>query len=76
MAINTKVEADHNAPEITKILAEFVANHPSNGWHPSVDHEAHRTFLNWLGCGIGACQHESVIASIAAMQEFSPAQDL
>ena len=74
MAINTKVEADHNPPEITKILAEFVANHPSNGWHASVDHEAHRTFLNWLGCGIGACQHESVIASIAAMQEFSPAQ--
>ena len=74
MAINTKVEADHNPPEITKILAEFVAHHPSNGWQASVDHEAHRTFLNWLGCGIGACQHESVIASIAAMQEFSPAQ--
>ncbi len=72
MARNTQVLADHNAPPITQILAEYISNHPSKGWDNSVDHEAHRTFFNWLGCAIGAAQHESVIASIAALQEFSP----
>lgn len=38
--------ADLNAPPATKILAEFVASHPSQGWGPEVGHEAHRTFLN------------------------------
>ena len=56
MARNTQVAADHNAPPITRILAEFVADHPSRGWSDAVDHEAHRTFLNWLGCAVGAAQ--------------------
>ena len=56
MARNTQVAADHNAPPITRILAEFVAGHPSRGWSDAVDHEAHRTFLNWLGCAVGAAQ--------------------
>ncbi len=41
--------ADLNAPPVTKLLADFVATHPSQGWTPEVEHEAHRTFLNWLG---------------------------
>ena len=59
MARNTKVEADHNAPSITQILAKFVATHPSRGWSDAVDHEAHRTFMNWAGCAVGAAKHES-----------------
>ena len=74
MAINTQVEADRNAPPITQILAEFVANHPSAGWSDDVDHEAHRTFLNWLGCAVGAANHESVQAALGAIQEFAPAE--
>ena len=65
--------ADLNAPPVTKILAEFVSSHPSQGWTPEVDHEAHRTFLNWLGCAIGAANHESVESSLAAIREFQPA---
>ena len=65
--------ADLNAPPVTKILAEFVTSHPSQGWTPEVDHEAHRTFLNWLGCAIGAANHESVESSLAAIREFQPA---
>ena len=65
--------ADLNAPPVTKILAQFVQSHPSKGWSPEVDHEAHRTFLNWLGCAIGAANHESVTSSLAAIQEFQPA---
>ncbi len=67
MARNTQVSADHNAPPVTQILARFVATHPSRGWSDAVDHEAHRTFLNWLGCAVGAAQHEAAEAALAAI---------
>lgn len=74
MAINTQVNADHHAPPITQILAKFISSHPSKGWDDTVDHEAHRTFMNWVGCAIGAAQHESVQATLAAMREFQTAE--
>jgi 2-methylcitrate dehydratase PrpD len=73
MARNTQVAADHNAPPVTRILAEYVAKHPSRGWSDAVDHEAHRTFLNWFGCAVGATHHESVDAALAAVQMLQPA---
>jgi 2-methylcitrate dehydratase PrpD len=73
MARNTQVAADHNAPPITRILAEYVAGHASRGWSDAVDHEAHRTFLNWLGCAVGAARHEAVEAALAAVQVLQPA---
>ena len=74
MARNTQVSADHHAPAITRLLAQFVATHPSRGWSDAVDHAAHRTFLNWLGCAVGAARHESVYAALAAVQMLQPAQ--
>jgi len=73
MAINTVVTADTNAPAITRILADFVAQHPSRGWSNEVDHEAHRTFYNWLGCAIGAAHHEAANAAVAAVKLLQPA---
>jgi 2-methylcitrate dehydratase PrpD len=73
MARNTQVAADHNAPPITQILARFVAGHPSRGWSDAVDHEAHRTFLNWLGCAVGAARHEAADAALAAVNMLQPA---
>jgi 2-methylcitrate dehydratase PrpD len=73
MARNTQVIADHNAPAVTQMLARYVATHPSRGWSDVVDHEAHRTFLNWLGCAIGAAQHESAHAALAAVNLLQPA---
>ena len=73
MARNTQVSADHNAPPITQILAKFVATHPSKGWSGAVDHEAHRTFMNWLGCAVGAANHEAADAAIAAANMLQPA---
>src|SRR5258706_140015 len=73
MPRNTQVEADHNAPPITRILAKFVASHPSRGWSDAVEHEAHRTFLNWAGCAVGACRHESAEAALAAVRMLQPA---
>ncbi|MDP3798545.1 MAG: MmgE/PrpD family protein [Polaromonas sp.] len=73
MARNTQVAADHNAPPITQILAQFVATHPSRGWSDAVDHEAHRTFMNWLGCAVGAAHHEAADAALAAVKLLQPA---
>ncbi|MGZ5685001.1 MAG: MmgE/PrpD family protein [Usitatibacter sp.] len=73
MARNTKVEADRDAPPITQILAKFVATHPSRGWSDAVDHEAHRTFLNWVGCAVGAAKHESAEAALGAVRTLQPA---
>ena len=73
MARNTQVSADHHAPPVTRLLAELVAQHPSRGWSDTVDHAAHRTFLNWLGCAVGAAQHESVNAGLAAVHMLQPA---
>ncbi|CAG2129114.1 MmgE/PrpD family protein [Cupriavidus plantarum] len=73
MARNTHVAADHNAPAVTRILGKYVATHPSRGWSDAVDHEAHRTFMNWLGCAVGAARHESAEAALAAVAELQPA---
>src|SRR6202171_796990 len=72
MAHNTKVSADANAPPVTQILADFVAGHPSQGCDASVDKEEHRTLLHWVGCALGASQHPTVKAALAAVMELAP----
>ena len=72
-ARNTHVAAEIDAPAITARLASFVATHPSRGWSDAVDHEAHRTFLNWAGCAVGAARHESVEAALAGVKMLQPA---
>src|SRR5262245_19918639 len=73
VARNTNVAADLNAPPVTQMLAKFAATHPSRGWSDAVDHEAHRTFLNWVGCAVGAARHESAEAALGAMRMLQPA---
>jgi 2-methylcitrate dehydratase PrpD len=73
MAHNTTVAADTNAPPITRILAEFVAGHPSGAFPAAVTHEAHRTFCNWVGCAVGAARHPTLDIALAALQELAPA---
>lgn len=72
MARNTHIAADHNAPPVTRTLGKYVATHPSRGWHDVVDHEAHRTFMNWLGCAVGAARHETAEAALAAVAMLQP----
>jgi 2-methylcitrate dehydratase PrpD len=72
MAHNTVVSADTEAPPITGIVARFVSGHPSRGWSDAVEHEAHRTFYNWLGCAIGAARHEAADAALAAVAMLEP----
>jgi 2-methylcitrate dehydratase PrpD len=73
VTINTTVKAQTDAPPITRTLAAFVAGHPSKGWPDSIEREAHRTLLNWLGCAVGAAHHESVHAALAACRTLQPA---
>jgi 2-methylcitrate dehydratase PrpD len=73
MARNTQVAADHDAPPITRLLARFVATHPSRGFDDAVEREAHRTFLNWAGCAVGAARHEAMRSALAAVQMLEPA---
>jgi 2-methylcitrate dehydratase PrpD len=64
-------EARSSPPAVTRDLARFVAAHPPGGWAPEVEHEALRTFLNWVGCAIGASRHASVEAALATMLELA-----
>ena len=73
MTHNTIVAADTGAPPVTRILAEFVASHPSLAWDASVERAAHRTLLNWAGCAVGAARHATVEAALAAVGELEPA---
>lgn len=73
MARNTHVAADTSAPAVTSILANLASAHPSKGWSDAVEHEAHRTFYNWLGCAIGAARHEAADAALSAIQMLEPA---
>ena len=74
MANNTPVDAEADAPPITRILADFVATHPAQGWDASVENEALRTLLNWAGCAIGASHHATVMAALAAIKELAPSE--
>jgi 2-methylcitrate dehydratase PrpD len=73
VAHNTQVPADTQAPPVTGILARFVSGHASRGWNDAVEHEAHRTFYNWLGCAIGAARHAAADAALAAIAMLEPA---
>ena len=73
MARNTQIAADHNAPPVTQTLAHFVTTHPSRGWSETIEHEAHRTFINWVGCAVGAAHHDTAQAALAAVQALQPA---
>lgn len=72
MVQNTTVSADLHAPPVTRLLAEFASTHPSRGWNDSVEREAHRTLLNWVGCAIGASRHPTLEAALAAVMDLAP----
>ena len=61
--------------EVTRTLAKFVVGHRAEEVPEKVRHEAARSFLNWVGCAVGASGHETVANALAALSPFSgPAQ--
>jgi 2-methylcitrate dehydratase PrpD len=57
--------------EVTRTLAKFIVNHHCGDIPEKVRHEAARSFLNWMGCAVGACRHETIDRALAALVEFS-----
>ena len=57
--------------DVTRTLARFVVDHRYADIPEPVRHEAARSFLNWVGCAVGASRHETVERALAALAEFS-----
>ena len=57
--------------EVTRTLARFIVNQRYADIPQKVRHEAARSFLNWVGCAVGASRHETVENALAALSEFS-----
>jgi 2-methylcitrate dehydratase PrpD len=57
--------------EVTRTLARFIVTHKHRDIPEQVRHEAARSFLNWMGCAVGACRHETIDRAIRALAEFS-----
>jgi 2-methylcitrate dehydratase PrpD len=57
--------------EVTRTLARFVVNHRYADVPQKVRHEGARSFLNWVGCAVGASRHETVERALAALDGFS-----
>jgi 2-methylcitrate dehydratase PrpD len=57
--------------EVTRTLAKFIVGHRYQDVPDKVRHEAARSFLNWVGCAVGASRHETVERALAALAEFS-----
>src|SRR5258706_4067015 len=61
--------------EVTKTLARFVVESRDTDIPQKVRHEAARSILNWLGCAVGGCRHETIDRALAALTPFcGPAQ--
>lgn len=57
--------------EVTRKLARYVIESRYAGIPETVRHEAARSFLNWVGCAVGASRHETVENALAALSGFS-----
>jgi 2-methylcitrate dehydratase PrpD len=57
--------------EVTRTLAKFIVGNKYADVPQKVRHEAARSFLNWVGCAVGASRHETVERALAALDEFS-----
>jgi 2-methylcitrate dehydratase PrpD len=57
--------------QVTRTLARYVANAKAETVPQAVRHEAKRSILNWVGCAIGGCRHETIDRALAALTPFA-----
>lgn len=57
--------------EVTATLARYVVSSQFEDIPRPVRHEAIRSLVNWLGCTIGGCRHESVDRAMSAIEPFA-----
>jgi len=55
---------------VTRTLSRYLVNSRWADIPERVRHEACRAVLNWLGCAIGSCRHETVECALAAVRPF------
>jgi len=63
-----------NTAGITATLARFLVQSRYEDIPAPVRHEAARAVLNWLGCAIGAANHETIDCAWAALAPFAGAE--
>ena len=68
---DTSLTADHTG--VTGTLARFIVQSRYEDIPAPVRHEAARAVLNWLGCAIGAANHETINRAWAALAPFAGA---
>lgn len=57
--------------EVTACLARYVVDSRWDGIPETVRREALRSFLNWVGCTVGGCRHETIDRALTALADFS-----
>jgi 2-methylcitrate dehydratase PrpD len=57
--------------EVTKTLAQYLVSSRWEDIPERVRHEASRALLNWLGCAVGSCRHETVERALGGVMPFS-----
>ena len=58
-------------PDVTRTLARWVIQSRADDLPAAVREEATRTFLNWVGCAVGASHDETVGIAITALSPFA-----
>lgn len=56
---------------VTRTLARYVVESHADDVPDSMNHEAKRALLNWLGCAIGTARHETIDRALAAISPFA-----
>ncbi len=57
--------------DVTRRLARFIVDSDWRDVPATVQHEAVRAVVNWLGCALGGCRDETVTIALAALREFA-----
>jgi len=57
--------------EITRTLARYVVSSNLNDIPEAVQSEAVRSIVNWLGCAVGGCRHETIDRALEGLGPFS-----
>ncbi|MDB5992848.1 MAG: 2-methylcitrate dehydratase [Herbaspirillum sp.] len=73
MAHNIADNATSTTNDVTRTLARYIVNAKPGDLPAPVRDHAVRTFLNWLGCAVGSCQHEAVDIAIKTLTPFAGA---
>lgn len=57
--------------EVTRTLARWLVNADAHDVPAQTKHEGVRSIVNWIGCAVGAAQHEAVESALAALLPFA-----